>query len=199
MRDGSLALVKLLLAKGNADVDQADKEGSTPLMIAAYNGYLAKLDALLLAGANPDLINKDKQTALEIAEEENHKHIVTRLKFHSKRKIIIMKEVDVVVSRQLATSLPSFDSKPQVCVEPSMQNWLLFSAILKQDQVPAWVFFYTKSFLAAADILPSEERIISQRFNRFFKPTVSEEESKTSEVVSSKPKSINKLRSFRYL
>ena len=51
------------LINSGADVDQADG-GRTPLMGAAANGYKAVCVALLLSGANPNLLNDEGMTAL---------------------------------------------------------------------------------------------------------------------------------------
>lgn len=46
------------LIKGGADVDEADKDGTTTLMQAASKGYVKIVRELLRAGANPNATNK---------------------------------------------------------------------------------------------------------------------------------------------
>lgn len=41
------------LLKAGADIDGTDKRGFTPLILAAYNGQMAAVDALLAQGADP--------------------------------------------------------------------------------------------------------------------------------------------------
>jgi ankyrin repeat protein len=56
----------ILMAAG-ADVNKADRHGQTPLMFVATRGAWAYLEALLKAGAKPDLVDDEQRTALHYA------------------------------------------------------------------------------------------------------------------------------------
>ena len=65
-------LLHLLAPTENA-INAKDKDGWTALMLAAWNGRLIGLDALLDLGANPNLSTSDGQTALLLALNPNPK------------------------------------------------------------------------------------------------------------------------------
>ncbi len=58
--------INLLLDFG-AEIDKANNNGLTPLMRAAFNSATKVVHTLLERGANPDLTDKDGQTAEQIA------------------------------------------------------------------------------------------------------------------------------------
>jgi ankyrin repeat protein len=74
---GNATAIRTLLALGAA-VDPADKQGVTPLMLAAGNGETACIKLLLGAGADPKRADKDGDTALDAASSnvETWKEIV---------------------------------------------------------------------------------------------------------------------------
>jgi ankyrin repeat protein len=53
-----------LLLDHSADINQAENNGSTPLIWASYWGHIQVLDVLLNAGANLEHASKEGQTAL---------------------------------------------------------------------------------------------------------------------------------------
>src|SRR5690606_34505130 len=55
-RDGDLATVRELIGAG-ADANAAANDGSTPLLWAAYHSDVEMAQALLAAGADPDVAN----------------------------------------------------------------------------------------------------------------------------------------------
>lgn len=65
-RDGTLPIVKLLLAHG-ADCFSADRQGRTPLHWAALFGHSLVVDALAQAGADVNAQDRDGRTALMTA------------------------------------------------------------------------------------------------------------------------------------
>ena len=67
---GHHAEVVSLLARHGAAVDVQDRKGRTPLHRAAYEGRVAAVEALLAAGANPEIANKAGKTAFAIARKE---------------------------------------------------------------------------------------------------------------------------------
>ena len=69
-----LDMARSLLERG-ADVDHRNESGSTPLMLAAYNGKIEVARMLLDAGADPTVKNQHGYTALDYARERNHPEI----------------------------------------------------------------------------------------------------------------------------
>ncbi|KAI8506943.1 hypothetical protein Bbelb_153820 [Branchiostoma belcheri] len=65
----SKTTIEMLLGKG-ADVNMADKDGRTPLWIAAQKGQLPTSEILLSKGADVNMADKDCRTPLWIAAQE---------------------------------------------------------------------------------------------------------------------------------
>lgn len=61
-------IVKLFLQAHGIDINAQDKRGNTALMAAAKNGDENISKLLLDAGANPDIKNKERKTALDLAD-----------------------------------------------------------------------------------------------------------------------------------
>lgn len=61
------------LLKLGADPNAADKEGWTPLHVAAWKGYLCHVDMLLERGADVTLENKQGLTAVALRILKNSK------------------------------------------------------------------------------------------------------------------------------
>ena len=77
--EGFTEVVKALLEAG-ADVNKADDEGTTPLMVAAVDGNVDTVRVLLNAGANPHAINDDDETALQMAKDAYSDDVVEVLR-----------------------------------------------------------------------------------------------------------------------
>ena len=73
-------MAKFLIAKG-ADVNHVDGNGMTPLLYAASIdfGSPAMIDMLLKAGARADMKTKEGKTALELARQYRHTHLIPSL------------------------------------------------------------------------------------------------------------------------
>lgn len=69
---GSTARMAALLAKGLIDMDQADLDGWTPLMFAAYRGHHQVTKMLLNKGANMSVVADDGRTALLLSAAQGH-------------------------------------------------------------------------------------------------------------------------------
>ena len=78
--NGHEAIVELLLATGQVDVNMGDRSGQTPLFYAAQNGHKAVVE-LLLATGQIDIDVKDElgQTPLFYAAQNGHKAVVELL------------------------------------------------------------------------------------------------------------------------
>lgn len=78
---GNHDLVVLLLAQPHVNVDVPDESGCTALMYAAQHGSVAIVDLLLKAGANPNLRNINRETAITFAEQgiETRRAIISKL------------------------------------------------------------------------------------------------------------------------
>ena len=59
-----------LLARHGADLNTQDRKGRTPLHRATYEGRVEAAEALLDAGADPTVLNRNGRTAFEIARKE---------------------------------------------------------------------------------------------------------------------------------
>ena len=69
-----------LLLKRGAEVNvQGTLEGFTPLMTAAAEGLADVVRILLTAGADPDIKDKDGDTALTFAEQNGHSEVAALL------------------------------------------------------------------------------------------------------------------------
>ena len=75
---GSVAVIDFLIQSGEA-VSVRDKNGDTPLLIAAWRGKLDALKCLLGHGASLAEENKDKQQALHCAAEGGHVKVLNFL------------------------------------------------------------------------------------------------------------------------
>jgi len=73
-------MAKFLISKG-ADVNHVDGNGMTPLLYAASIdfGSPAMIDMLLKAGARTDMKTKEGKTALELARQYKHTHLIPSL------------------------------------------------------------------------------------------------------------------------
>jgi ankyrin repeat protein len=73
-------MAKFLISKG-ADVNHVDGNGMTPLLYAASIdfGSPAMIDMLLKAGARTDMKTKEGKTALELAKQYKHTHLIPSL------------------------------------------------------------------------------------------------------------------------
>jgi len=73
-----IELVKFLIDR-EADVNIAAADGNTPLMAACREGNLAIVKLLISAGANTEPVNNKSETALQLAEKNEHQEIVEYL------------------------------------------------------------------------------------------------------------------------
>jgi ankyrin repeat protein len=74
---GHLAIVRCLVAELGVDVNQADKEGYTPLFIAAANGHLAVVRCLIKElGADVNQAMYDGSLPLSVSASNGHLPVV---------------------------------------------------------------------------------------------------------------------------
>ena len=71
--------MRCLVANGAA-IDSTDNDGYTALMCAASVGQLASMRALVELGADTAVTNNFGETAMEIARQENHTHVINWLR-----------------------------------------------------------------------------------------------------------------------
>lgn len=77
---GNVGLTKFLLGKPNIDVDIQAQGGYTALIFAAYYGHIGVVKLLLEHNANFDIRNHNGETALDLAETNNHKTMINLIK-----------------------------------------------------------------------------------------------------------------------
>ncbi len=75
MHTKNVRLLRYLFDQG-ADLNLVDRDGFSPLMIAAYEGHLEACQRLLEFGANVNLEDKDDKTVLFHAAEQNRPAIL---------------------------------------------------------------------------------------------------------------------------
>ena len=82
-------MVALLTAPMQAAgaLDAADDEGNTALQHACLHGLCSVAEQLLAAGANPDLVNKDTKTAVDLALQ-NPEKMETVVQLLAKRSLL---------------------------------------------------------------------------------------------------------------
>lgn len=79
LSDKTLSKARALLERG-ADVDAQDKQGWTPLHIAAFYGAEPIVDLLLAEGADPLKVTRGGDTAYLLALAKGHRKLLPRLK-----------------------------------------------------------------------------------------------------------------------
>ncbi len=72
---GHTSILNLLLNTKGADINIQNKEGSTPLVVAAEKNHHGAIELLLNRGADITIKNNKKKTALDIAIEKLEKYL----------------------------------------------------------------------------------------------------------------------------
>ena len=76
---GSIACVRALVEAGHSNIEAADSNSMTPLMIACEIGDLEIVKYLLSKGASVHDLKKQKKNALIRATMNGHIHVVSHL------------------------------------------------------------------------------------------------------------------------
>ena len=72
-----------MLEKG-AEVNRAQNQGATPLVIACHQGHVDAVRLLLDKGADVNKADEDGETPLSIAKQQGHSAVVALLEEHQK-------------------------------------------------------------------------------------------------------------------
>ena len=91
---GHDAVVRFLLDRGSEVNYKTASTGQTPLMLAALNGHMKTAQILVEAGCDPNLVNVDNKTALEIAIQRGKRDVVAYLERKTTNKPVIGKCVN---------------------------------------------------------------------------------------------------------
>jgi hypothetical protein len=78
LSNGHTNIVSVLIAAG-ANLNTADQDGDTALILAAARGHITTVSALIAARANLDAVNQGGNTALTFATHGGHDEIAFRL------------------------------------------------------------------------------------------------------------------------
>ena len=78
-RPGHAAITEQLI-EARCNVNLQDKNGATPLHVAAFNGHAAVTKQLLAARCNVDLQTNNGDTAQQVAEGQGHAGIATLIR-----------------------------------------------------------------------------------------------------------------------
>jgi ankyrin repeat protein len=78
-QNGHTSTVVALIEDGHADVNQAHKNGATPLFIASQNGHLSVVTELIRLGANINAARATGATPLFMAAQVLIDHLFTNL------------------------------------------------------------------------------------------------------------------------
>ena len=99
---GNVQEVKKILGEAGVNIETRDKKsGNTALMFAALGNWYDVVRLLLDKGANTEAMNKDGETALDIAEnKENLKIMVALLDFNAIPRTPFQKDYQVRVLRE---------------------------------------------------------------------------------------------------
>lgn len=107
--EGFNALLKLLLAAPDIDVDAQKKDGDTALRLAVVNNQVESVRLLLEAGANPDIQNADGNTPLIRAVAQGYTEITKLLLQHGANPHIrnneLMTAIDHAKTRRQYTTM----------------------------------------------------------------------------------------------
>ncbi|XP_063312806.1 NAD-capped RNA hydrolase NUDT12 [Pelobates fuscus] len=76
---GDTTKLNVLLSHSSSLINETAENGWTALMYGARNGHFDVVKSLLEKGCDKSLVNKSRQTALDIAKFWGHKHIVNLL------------------------------------------------------------------------------------------------------------------------
>lgn len=76
VRNDILQLKRLFLSDRTDEIDQKDRSGSTPLMLAVKNGKVGAATILMEEGANPHIRDREGKTAVDYAKAMNHQEMV---------------------------------------------------------------------------------------------------------------------------
>jgi ankyrin repeat protein len=78
-RSGLSKALSKILDLAPEGIDAQDEDGSTPLMLAAAQGHVDAIKALLQRGARRDIQDETGRTASQIAQEAGHQHALAAL------------------------------------------------------------------------------------------------------------------------
>ena len=79
-RGGKYSIVSHLIYKCSVPVSEQDDDGNTPLHSAVKHGDKAVVGLLVTADCELEVVNKNNKSAVDIANENGHVHIVKYLK-----------------------------------------------------------------------------------------------------------------------
>ncbi|KAH9235752.1 hypothetical protein K456DRAFT_1804055, partial [Colletotrichum gloeosporioides 23] len=76
---GQEEVVRLLVSRPEVDVNSLSVSGQSPLFWPSAEGHENVVSLLIFAGAKPDLIDCDGETAISMAIKNGHERVVSLL------------------------------------------------------------------------------------------------------------------------
>jgi ankyrin repeat protein len=122
VQHGHESVVDYLLTKQmQVNINERGIENTTPLMVAAYNGFSSMIEKLMTAGADISAVNSRGDSALQLAMMMGHEKIVFQLKTSAAQKAVFPKES---ITQSAA---------PKLAVSSSNEATLISSPVIFRD------------------------------------------------------------------
>jgi ankyrin repeat protein len=131
--NGKLAALHALVDAG-IDLNQGDKDGRTPLMLAAQQGDKEMVEVLLNANADPSLVNSENVSAYDVALQSGRQIVALQIAESCVLRGIYKNDVDLItisIKRGAYINIPTPAGWTALIFSSSTGNKLLTKELLK--------------------------------------------------------------------